>query len=127
MSSPSPLEGLLNVFSGGASKPKEAEPALPDVVIDPDFKLAAIFLGLGALLDFIPYIQLVLGPLVTVLGLLFLVQTFRIRFCFTKDAFELKQGNDLDDTGENIVVGGANKWTYDSFVNVSVMLVWNVV
>lgn len=118
MSSNNPLEGLLSVFGGTSPTTKEEEkPSLPDVVIDPDFKLAGIFLALGAVLDTIPYIQLVLGPLVTVLGLLFLVQTFRIRFTFTRDAFELKQGNSLEDTGENIVVGGANRWTYDSFVN----------
>lgn len=71
-------------------------------------------------MDCIPYIQLVVGPLATVLGLLFLVQTFRIRFTFDKDAFELKQGDSLKDTGDNIVVGGANRWPYESFVNVSI-------
>jgi hypothetical protein len=120
--SSNPLEELLSgVFKSGtkAKTEPEPEPELPDVVIEPDFKLAAIFLGLGVLLDTIPYIQLVLGPLVTVLGLLFLVQTFRIRFTFDKEAFELKQGDSLKDIGDNIVVGGANRWTYDSFVNVS--------
>jgi hypothetical protein len=120
--SSNPLEELLSgIFKSGAkatTEPEpEPEPELPDVVIEPDFKLAAIFLGLGVLLDTIPYIQLVLGPLVTVLGLLFLVQTFRIRFTFDKEAFELKQGDSLKDIGDNIVVGGANRWTYDSFVN----------
>lgn len=122
--SSNPLEELLSgIFKSGAkatTEPEpEPEPELPDVVIEPEFKLAAIFLGLGVLLDTIPYIQLVLGPLVTVLGLLFLVQTFRIRFTFDKEAFELKQGDSLKDIGDNIVVGGANRWTYDSFVNVS--------
>ena len=119
--SSNPLEELLSgIFKSGTKAAVEPEPELPDAVIEPDFKLAAIFLGLGVLLDTIPYIQLVLGPLVTVLGLLFLVQTFRIRFTFDKDAFELKQGDSLKDTGDNIVVGGANRWTYDSFVNVSI-------
>lgn len=119
--SSNPLEELLSgIFKSGTKAAVEPEPELPDAVIEPDFKLAAIFLGLGVLLDTIPYIQLVLGPLVTVLGLLFLVQTFRIRFTFDKEAFELKQGDSLKDTGDNIVVGGANRWTYDSFVNVSI-------
>jgi hypothetical protein len=84
-------------------------------VVDKDFRLAGIFLGAGLLLDQIPYVQLV-GVPITLLGVLFLVQTFRLDFCFDDDSFELK-GLDGADTGENIVVGGANKWTYDSFVN----------
>jgi hypothetical protein len=39
---------------------------------------------LAAVFDTIPWVQLTLGPLFTVLGLLFLVQTFRIRFVFTE-------------------------------------------
>ena len=97
---------------------KEAEkPKLPDVVIDPSFKLPAIFLVLGVVLDCVPYIQLTLGPIVTLLGILFLVQTFRIRFCFDETAFELRMGDKLENIGENVVVGGENRWTYDSFVN----------
>jgi len=60
---------------GGKDKEIAApKPAFPDVVISPDFKLAIIFLALGVALDTIPYVQLTLGPLVTILGLLFLVQ-----------------------------------------------------
>ena len=33
-----------------------------------------------------------------------------------QDSFELKTSSG-EDTGENIVVGGENKWAYDSFVN----------
>uniref|UniRef100_A0A7S1V028 Uncharacterized protein n=1 Tax=Grammatophora oceanica TaxID=210454 RepID=A0A7S1V028_9STRA len=113
----SPLDALKNIFAPPVAKEPEPEPQLPDVVIDPDFRLAGIFLAGGFFLDLIPYIQLTLGPLVTLLGVLFLVQTFRIRFVFDKDAFELKQGDGTTDTGENVVVGGANRWTYDSFVN----------
>jgi hypothetical protein len=118
--SSNPFESLLGGIMGKKAVVEEPPPPLPDVVIDPDFRLAGIFLGLGFLLDTIPYIQLVLGPLITVLGILFLVQTIRLKFVFNETAFELKQGNALSETGENIVVGGANRWTYDSFVNVSV-------
>ena len=93
------------------------KPQLPDVVIDPDYKLAIIFLVGGFLLDLIPYVQLTLGPIVTLLGILFVVQTARIRFCFDAQAFELRTGDDLQQTGENIVVGGANRCAYSSFVN----------
>lgn len=35
----------------------EAEPALPTVVIEPDFKLAAITTALALVLDSIPYVR----------------------------------------------------------------------
>lgn len=111
------LKAITNIFSQDKAPKKEAKPALPDVVIDPSFKLAGIFLTAGILLDFIPYIQLTLGPLVTLLGVLFLVQTFRVRFTFDANNFELRLGDDLGDAGENVVVGGENRWPYESFVN----------
>jgi hypothetical protein len=119
----SPFDGLAKMFSNEKNKKSVAEvkPALPNVTIDPDYKLAAIFLTAGILLDTIPYIQLTLGPLVTLLGGLFLFQTFRLRFEFDSDSFELKSAlkdsENLGTTGENIVVGGTNRWAYDSFVN----------
>jgi len=109
----SPISKRSAFFGVGAEKKVQIE----DVTIDPDFKLATIFLSLGVVLDFIPYVQFFLGLPVTLLGILFLVQTFRIRFVFESGTFNLKQGDDLNDTGENIVVGGANSWAYDSFVN----------
>lgn len=39
-----------------------------------------------------------------------------LSFCLRQDSFELKMSSG-EDTGENIVVGGENKWAYDSFVN----------
>ena len=54
------------------------------------------------------------------------IQAKRIRFVFDETSFELKttsliassSGEEvLEDSGENVVVGGANRWTYDSFVN----------
>ena len=83
------------------------------VSIDRDFRLAGIFLAAGIVLDQIPWIQLTLGPIVTLLGILFLVQTFRVEFICGESAFEL--GGTIED--ENVVVGGENKWAYDSFVN----------
>ena len=84
------------------------------VVIDRDFRLAGMFLGAGALLCKIPWIQLTLGPLVALLGVLFLVQTFRVEFICGPSAFEL--GGTIKED-ENVVVGGENKWAYDKFVN----------
>ena len=77
----------MSKFTGGISKPALApkpEPLLPDVTIAPDYKLATITLVLSGLLDTVPWIQLTLGPLITALGVLFLVQTTRIRFTFDK-------------------------------------------
>jgi len=88
------------------------------VVIDKDFRLSAIFLGAGLLLDQILYIQLTLGPIVTLLGILFLVQTFRLDFVCDDSTFSLQDITTEDnEVGENIVVGGENRWTYDSFAN----------
>lgn len=84
-------------------------------IIDPDFRCAGIFLGLGVLLDLIPGLQLVLGPLATLLGILFLVQTFRLKFVCDATTFSLE--NTSQESGQNVIVGGENKWTYDSFVN----------
>jgi hypothetical protein len=84
------------------------------VVIDQDFRLAAIFLGGGLLLDQLPILQFTLGPLITLLGVLFLVQTFRIRFICDDSSFELLSGGK---TNDNIVVGGENRWAYKEFVN----------
>ena len=83
--------------------------------IDPDFRLAGIFLTAGLVLDTLPFLQWTLGPIITLLGVLFLVQTFRLKFVCDSTSFELL--NTSQETGENIVVGGANRWTYQSFVN----------
>lgn len=89
-----------------------------EVVIGKDFRLSAIFLTGGLLLDQIPYLQLTLGPIVTLLGVLFLVQTFRLNFVCDDSTFSLQDTSTEEaSTGENIVVGGENRWTYESFVN----------
>ena len=92
-----------------------------DTVIEPDYKLAAGALVLGPALIVAPYL---FGGFVTLLGVLFIVQTLRIRFVFDDEAFEVKtldlsEGLDgaLGDTGENFAVGGENRWAYSSFVN----------
>ena len=47
-------DGFNQMVSGGGKV--EAEPALPTVVIEPDFKLAAITTALALVLDSIPYV-----------------------------------------------------------------------
>ena len=51
------------------------------------------------------------------MGILFLVQTFRIKFIFTEDNDFLLLSGGEEDPGENVVVGGANRWACDTIVN----------
>mmetsp|Transcript_73604 Transcript_73604/g.204561 ORF Transcript_73604/g.204561 Transcript_73604/m.204561 type:complete len:258 (+) Transcript_73604:53-826(+) len=99
-------------------EPKKEE---PPVVIKEDYTLSAVFLGVGATLcALLPFVGFGIGLLILLLGILFYVQTGRIRFVFDGDAFELKTadaGAELQKSGENIVVGGENRWKYASFVN----------
>lgn len=118
------FDGLLgNAVTKGA-KSATPTPQFETVVIDPDYRVAGLFLASGAVLDLIPYVQIVLGLPLTALGVLFLVQSFRIRFLFDEqNCLELKtsvkdsETGELSDTGENIVVGGANRWSCDTIVN----------
>ncbi|GKY95189.1 hypothetical protein MPSEU_000482300 [Mayamaea pseudoterrestris] len=108
-------------------KPKQQESATPikpkfdDVVIDPDYRVGAVFLVLGGALDTVPFLQIWLGPFITLLGVLFLVQASRVRFVFDGDSIELlnkgEQAGELKSSGENVVVGGANRWRTDTIVN----------
>jgi len=114
------VEGL---FSGGSAVAQPKTPTIPDVVIDSDYTLAAVFASIGLSSFFLGHdlFTTVIGGLFVLLATLFAVQASRIRFVFDGDAFELKNagGDDeqLTDSGENFVVGGANRWKYDSFVN----------
>jgi hypothetical protein len=109
-----PVQSFKPLLQSSSSSLRAAS-ADEEVVINKDFRLAGIFLALGILLDNIPWIQFTLGPLVTLLGVLFLVQTFRVSFVCSSSAFELQNGG--KEPGENVVVGGENRWTYGKFVN----------
>jgi hypothetical protein len=132
ISSSSSLKGfLVDLFSPkkeSTGLSKEPEKTFDPVVIDPDYRVAILFLAIGFLLDLIPYLQLSLGPIITALGVLFWIQTGRIRFVFDETAFELKtttgnnnnnnnDPNQLNSSGENVVVGGANRWETKSIIN----------
>jgi hypothetical protein len=104
--------------SSAAPEVKKKEPLPPPVVIDRDYRVAAVFLAAGLLLDCIPYVQFIVGLPVTLLGLLFLVQTYRVRFVFdASNNLAIRIGDELKESGENVVVGGANVWSCDSIVN----------
>lgn len=114
-------------FLGDIMKPKEAAPAtattFEPVTVKNDFRVAGAFLAAGLLLDQIPYIQVTLGAFVTLLGAIFLLQSFRIRIIFNeKNELELVNVKNIltgetESSGENVVVGGANIWACDSIVN----------
>ncbi|KAL9190216.1 hypothetical protein ACHAXT_007427 [Thalassiosira profunda] len=119
----------LNLLSGLFSPPSNAsvaqpEPKIPDVVVDADYTLAAAFAAVGVSIVALNQgvAAIVGGGFVTLLASLFAVQATRLRFVFDNDSFELKaveavNSDDLTDSGENIIVGGANRWRYDTFVN----------
>eukprot|EP00244_Chara_vulgaris_P000159 TRINITY_DN1022_c0_g1_i5.p1 TRINITY_DN1022_c0_g1~~TRINITY_DN1022_c0_g1_i5.p1 ORF type:complete len:260 (-),score=34.86 TRINITY_DN1022_c0_g1_i5:118-897(-) len=81
----------------------------------PDYRLAIGFLGVAGVLASLKA-ELAAAP-VGLLGILLLVQTPRVRFTFGKDAFAIRVGDELKESGENIFVGGKNQWRYDTFVN----------
>ena len=56
------------------------------------------------------------GALLAVFGLFIAFQTTNLRFTFDETSFALVK-SDLSSTGENVVVGGENRWAYKSFVN----------
>ena len=92
-----------------------SEPDEDTVVIDADFRVSSYFLIGSLVFAQLPILKFVLSPLAALLGLLFLVQTFRLKFVCDSEAFELL--NTSQASGENLIVGGKNRWTYDSFVN----------
>ena len=120
-----PFDFLSGIFQSDEAKQVEPEkPALPDVVIDPDFNIALAFAGVGVLIVLLTQGSLygiIQGGITLLFASFLAIQATRIRFVFDQTSFELKNvgGNDdeLTDSGENFVVGGENRWAYDSFVN----------
>ena len=58
-----------------------------------------------------------LAVIFTVFSLFLAFQTTTLRFAFDDDSFSLVQANGSRLEQENVVVGGENKWRYDSFKN----------
>ncbi|GMH30695.1 hypothetical protein Nepgr_032538 [Nepenthes gracilis] len=85
------------------------------VIIDPDYRLPIVLLGFAGGLVYSD--NLVPAVPVGLLGLLLLFQTTRVRFVFDDEALEVKLGDQLNDSGENVFVGGKNRWKYSTFVN----------
>ncbi|XP_024018689.1 uncharacterized protein LOC21389015 [Morus notabilis] len=95
----------------GRRKAKTRETVIPD----PDYRIPIVLLGLAGGLAYTD--NLVPAVPVGLLGLLLLFQTTRVRFVFDDEALEVKVGDELQDSGENVFVGGKNRWKYSTFVN----------
>lgn len=96
--------------------------AAPLEVIDPSYNLALGSLALGAVFG-VPgsplksKLSAFLGGIpLTLFGLFLAFQTTTLRFTLDDENFALVRSN-LESTGENVVVGGENVWSYKSFVN----------
>lgn len=85
------------------------------VIPDPDYRIPVVFLGLAGGLVYTN--NLLPAAPIGLLGLLLLFQTTRVRFVFDGEALEVKVGEQLQDSGENVFVGGKNRWKYSTFVN----------
>jgi len=94
----------------------------PIEVIDPSYNLALGSLALGAVFG-VPgsplksKLSAFLGGIpLTLFGLFLACQTTTLRFTFDDDNFSLVRSSG-ESTGENVVVGGENVWSYKKFVN----------
>lgn len=85
------------------------------VIPDQDYRIPIVLLGLAGGLGYTN--NLLAAAPVGLLGLLLLFQTTRVRFVFDEEALEVKVGNELEESGENVFVGGKNRWKYSTFVN----------
>ncbi|KAH0448129.1 hypothetical protein IEQ34_021929 [Dendrobium chrysotoxum] len=85
------------------------------VIPDPDFRIPIVLLGLAG--GFVYQDKLLPAATTGLLGLLLLVQATRVRFVFDEEALEVRIGEQLQESGENVFVGGKNRWKYSTFVN----------
>eukprot|EP00245_Coleochaete_scutata_P004709 TRINITY_DN17576_c0_g1_i1.p1 TRINITY_DN17576_c0_g1~~TRINITY_DN17576_c0_g1_i1.p1 ORF type:complete len:243 (-),score=38.64 TRINITY_DN17576_c0_g1_i1:314-994(-) len=85
------------------------------VVPAPDFRIPIVLLGTAAALVALDQ-KLAAAP-IGLLGGLLAFQATRVRFLFTEDSLEVVIGAKAESSGENVFVGGENKWKYDTFTN----------
>ncbi|KMZ61885.1 hypothetical protein ZOSMA_4G01740 [Zostera marina] len=99
------------VASSVRGNPTKREVVVPAA----DYRIPLVLLGLCG--GFVYQDNLLVAAPFGLLGLLLLFQTTRVRFVFGEDALELKIGEELQESGENVFVGGENCWKYSTFVN----------
>ncbi|TKY54869.1 hypothetical protein E2542_SST19283 [Spatholobus suberectus] len=85
------------------------------VIPEPDYRIPIVLLGIAGGLVYAD--NLIPAVPVGLLGLLLLFQTTRVRFVFDDEALEVRIGDQLQESGENVFVGGKNRWKYSTFIN----------
>lgn len=101
---------------GSVASSVRGNPTKREVVVPAaDYRLPLVLLGLCG--GFVYQDNLLVAAPFGLLGLLLLFQTTRVRFVFGEDALEVKIGEELQESGENVFVGGENCWKYSTFVN----------
>ncbi|KDO80257.1 hypothetical protein CISIN_1g028522mg [Citrus sinensis] len=94
----SSVGGRIVVASVLGRKVKKRETVVPD----PDYRIPIVLIGVAGGLAYTN--NLLPAAPVGLLGLLLLFQ-------------EVKVGDELNESGENVFVGGKNRWKYSTFVN----------
>ncbi|XP_048538762.1 uncharacterized protein LOC125517597 isoform X2 [Triticum urartu] len=89
---------IVSLFGRKTAKKTTRETVVPD----PDYRLPIAILGISGVFAYAD--NLLAAAPVGLLGLLLLFQ-------------EVKVGNQLQESGENVFVGGKNRWKYSTFVN----------
>ncbi|KAL9443385.1 hypothetical protein AB3S75_016691 [Citrus x aurantiifolia] len=107
----SSVGGRIVVASVLGRKVKKRETVVPD----PDYRIPIVLIGAAGGLAYTN--NLLPAAPVGLLGLLLLFQTTRVRFVFDDEALEVKVGDEFNESGENVFVGGKNCWKYSTFVN----------
>ncbi|OIW19755.1 hypothetical protein TanjilG_18565 [Lupinus angustifolius] len=103
---------VVNSLLGFGRKVKKTRET---VIPEPDYRIPIVLLGIAGGLAYTD--NLVPAVPVGLLGLLLLFQTTRVRFVFDDESLEVKVGDQLQESGENVFVGGKNRWKYSTFVN----------
>ncbi|KAG0454795.1 hypothetical protein HPP92_024087 [Vanilla planifolia] len=85
------------------------------VIPDPDYRIPVILLGIAG--GFLYQDNLLPAATIGLLGSLLLFQATRVRFVFDEEALEVRVGEKLEGSGENVFIGGENRWKYSTFVN----------
>lgn len=104
--------GFLDFLKGNTKKAAPAKIVRPTITPEPSFNVPFGLLAISGL-SFYEGLWPI-GGFAGILGAFLVLQATRIRFVFDDEAVELKRNGEETD---NIVVGGQNRWTYDSFVN----------
>uniref|UniRef100_A0A7S0RJ06 Uncharacterized protein n=1 Tax=Chlamydomonas leiostraca TaxID=1034604 RepID=A0A7S0RJ06_9CHLO len=104
---------LLDFF-----KPKQQAPKVPvrpkreTMVLAPSYNLQASLIAIAAFAGYEGWYPVT--GLFGLLGVFLTIQASRISFIFDDEAFEIRRNGSET---ENVVVGGLNRWPYETFVN----------